>query len=85
VLRSRVHGAIPPLPQYAFMAWCSVKAQGQLYLLPLSMPGNIGSPIRIISLPSPCYSEVMGLLFVVYLSDFGYKNNSNYYYYYYYY
>jgi hypothetical protein len=26
-------GAIPPLPHYAFMAWCSVKAQGQLYLL----------------------------------------------------
>jgi len=25
--------AIPPLPQYAFMAWCLVKAQGQLYLL----------------------------------------------------
>jgi hypothetical protein len=24
-------GAIPPLPQYSFMAWCSVKAQGQLY------------------------------------------------------
>jgi hypothetical protein len=24
-------GAIPPL-QYAFMAWCLVKAQGQLYL-----------------------------------------------------
>jgi hypothetical protein len=25
--------AIPPLTQYAFMAWCSVKkAQGQLYL-----------------------------------------------------
>jgi hypothetical protein len=22
-------GAIPLLPQYAFMAWCSVKAQGQ--------------------------------------------------------
>jgi hypothetical protein len=36
-------GAIPPLPQYAFMAWCLVKAQGQLYLylylfLPLSAP-----------------------------------------------
>jgi hypothetical protein len=28
-------GAIPPLPQYAFMAWSLVKAQGQLYLLPL--------------------------------------------------
>jgi hypothetical protein len=25
-------GAIPPLPQYAFIAWCSVKALGQLYL-----------------------------------------------------
>jgi hypothetical protein len=28
----KMRGAIPPLPQYAFMAWCSVKAQGQLYL-----------------------------------------------------
>jgi hypothetical protein len=28
-------GAIPPLTQYAFMAWCSVKkAQGQLLHLP---------------------------------------------------
>jgi len=26
-------GAIPLLPQYAFMALCLVKAQGQLYLL----------------------------------------------------
>jgi hypothetical protein len=27
-------GVIPPLSQYAFMVWCSVKekAQGQLYL-----------------------------------------------------
>jgi hypothetical protein len=25
-------GAIHPFPQYAFMAWCSVKAQRQLYL-----------------------------------------------------
>jgi len=24
--------AIPPLPQYAIMAWCRVKAQRQLYL-----------------------------------------------------
>jgi hypothetical protein len=29
----RMSGAIPRLPQYVFMAWCSVKAQGQLYLL----------------------------------------------------
>jgi hypothetical protein len=27
-----MHGAIPPLPEYAFMAWCLVEAQGQLYL-----------------------------------------------------
>jgi hypothetical protein len=26
-----MNGAIPLLPQYAFMAWCSVKAQGQLW------------------------------------------------------
>jgi len=24
--------ALPPLSQYAFMAWCLVKPQGQLYL-----------------------------------------------------
>jgi hypothetical protein len=31
-----MRGAVLPLLQYAFMAWCSVKeAQGQLYLLPL--------------------------------------------------
>jgi hypothetical protein len=28
---SRMPGAISPLPHYAFMVWCSVKAQGQLY------------------------------------------------------
>jgi hypothetical protein len=28
-------GAVPPLPQYAFIAWCSGGARGQLYLLPL--------------------------------------------------
>jgi hypothetical protein len=26
-----MYGAIPPLSQYAFMAWCSVKAQCHLY------------------------------------------------------
>jgi hypothetical protein len=28
-------GALPPLSQYAFMAWCSVKAQGQFLSLPV--------------------------------------------------
>jgi len=27
-------GATPPLPQYDFIAWRLVKAQGQLYLFP---------------------------------------------------
>jgi hypothetical protein len=33
VPRSRIRRAIPPFSQYAFMAWCSVTAQGQLYLI----------------------------------------------------
>jgi len=31
VPKSRMRGAIPPLLQYAFMVWYSVKVQGQLY------------------------------------------------------
>jgi hypothetical protein len=30
--------AIHPLPQYAFMVWCSVEAQGQLYLFNFYFP-----------------------------------------------
>jgi hypothetical protein len=33
-------GDIPPLPQYAFMAWCLVKAQGQLYLYLSNLKGR---------------------------------------------
>jgi hypothetical protein len=33
-----MNGAIPPLHQYAFMAWCLVKAQGQLYLYLYLLP-----------------------------------------------
>jgi hypothetical protein len=36
-----MHGAILPFPQDAFMAWCSVKAQGQLYLYLLTFIGII--------------------------------------------
>jgi hypothetical protein len=35
--RSRMHGSIPPLLQYTFIVWYSVKAQGQLYLLSLPL------------------------------------------------
>jgi hypothetical protein len=35
--------AMPPLPQYASMAWCSVKkAQGQLVLLYITLLRDIG-------------------------------------------
>jgi len=38
VPKSRMCRVIHPIPPYTFMAWCAVKAQGQLYLylLPLS-------------------------------------------------
>jgi hypothetical protein len=36
-------GAVPPLAQYAFMAWCSAKAQGQLYLYLLVERGTTGA------------------------------------------
>jgi hypothetical protein len=39
-------GAIPPLPQYASMAWCSVKEQGQLYLLLLPFVGQDVAKVR---------------------------------------
>jgi hypothetical protein len=34
VPRSRMRGAIPPIPRYVFMVWCSVKKkeQGQIFL-----------------------------------------------------
>jgi hypothetical protein len=35
--------SIPPLPQYVFMAWSLVKAQGQLYLYLLLLPTGINS------------------------------------------
>jgi hypothetical protein len=38
-----MRGAIPALLLYTFMAWCSVKAQGQLYLYLLHMRVNAGN------------------------------------------
>jgi hypothetical protein len=36
-----MRGDVPPLPQYALMVWCSVKAQGQLYLYLLGRQGTV--------------------------------------------
>jgi hypothetical protein len=68
-------GAIPPLPQYAFMARCSVKAQGELYLykvrnsyllsvvvlnlLRLINRNNTLKYVRNTSLKIPTYSQSM--------------------------
>jgi hypothetical protein len=40
-------GATNPFPQYTFMAWCSVKAQGQLYLFTFTVCNNNMAGIRI--------------------------------------
>jgi hypothetical protein len=57
-----MRGAIPPVTQYAFMAWCSVKAQGLYVVL------NVGSTLPLlcqirIDYVSTFYVEVMKVLF----------------------
>jgi len=50
-----MNGGIPPFPQYTSMAWCSVKAQGELYLFTcIQTSGHIarrgsGSGVALIS------------------------------------
>jgi len=47
-----MRGAIPPLSQYAFMAWCSVKKRAQiLYLYPPSCPLGTGVLSRWVKRP----------------------------------
>jgi hypothetical protein len=46
--RSRTRGTIPPFSQYAFMAWCLVKAQG-LYLF-LTLPCIVNELLNAVSL-----------------------------------
>jgi hypothetical protein len=40
--------AIPPLPQYAFMTWCSTKAQGKLYLPHLSHDAKFNKMLTLL-------------------------------------
>jgi hypothetical protein len=54
-------GAIPPLTQYSFIAWCSVTLQGQLYLYYL--------PVRL-----TCSDNLIALgLIIVIISGEQYK------------
>jgi hypothetical protein len=63
-----MHGAIPPLLQYSFMAWCSVKkkARGQLYLYLTTAPKTMSRYSRTggVSL----YSVLIEGLIVVYVT-----------------
>jgi len=36
-----MRGAIPPVPQYTFVAWCAVKAQRHLHLYEEEIKGNL--------------------------------------------
>jgi hypothetical protein len=55
-----VSGAIPPLSQYAFMAWCSVKAQGQLYLFTFYIDVN-----KYIYVPNMVYLNSDSVVYMV--------------------
>jgi hypothetical protein len=58
-----MRGAIPSLPQYAFIAWSSVKAQGHLYNIYLCFVSIVTSDIfselrKIIILTSPLITGI---------------------------
>jgi hypothetical protein len=64
-------GAIPPLPQYASMAWCLVKAQGQLYLfhyMYASMPLDIPNQLTAMKV-KPAYKGFPTYLNVLSITD----------------
>jgi hypothetical protein len=75
VPKSRMRRAIPPLPQYAFMAWCPVEAQGQLYLYIISfninfssMNGSPGYPTKILhAILIPPHSVVISQIYSFFL------------------
>jgi len=51
-----MRGTTPSLPQYAFVVWCSVKAQGQLYLLRFT---NSQYRTRRLSFSSQCVDLIL--------------------------
>jgi len=44
LIKRRICGALPPLPQYSSMEWCSVKVQFLPYLYPPFMEADGSSP-----------------------------------------
>jgi len=50
-------GAVPPLFQYAFMAWCTAKVQEQLYLIfyYFTLRYEINTTQLVLPSTCPCY------------------------------
>jgi hypothetical protein len=66
VPRSRMRGVIPRLPRYAFMAWCLVKTQGQLYLYLTKRNiycRNVGPSDRAVKGTCSCTARTLGSWF----------------------
>jgi len=62
-----MRGAIRLLPQYSFLVWCSIKAQGQLYLyfyIPVYLQLSEGITIEVLSLSSYVILEIFLELFL---------------------
>jgi hypothetical protein len=51
-----MRGAIPPLTHFPFMAWCLVKAQGQLYIY-LYLPISVDA-VQTLRLKLPLYIDL---------------------------
>jgi hypothetical protein len=53
-----MHGAIPPLPQYAFMAWCLVKYMDNftftffMVMFRHQYPGLLIKPLKVWQIPN---------------------------------
>jgi len=58
-------GAIPPLPRYALVAWCSVEAQGQLYFAFTLAYSSLNVRDQV-SHPSKTTGKIMALYILIF-------------------
>jgi hypothetical protein len=76
VPRSRMRGSIHPVPQYAFMVWCSVKAQRQLTTYgPECIFGSVSLSIHLRR--KICLDKVLGIYkYMFFLTHYSLKTRS---------
>jgi len=65
-----MRGAIPPLLQYTFMARCSVKAQGQLYLYLTCTLTDTNGVLSEKNSQFPFHSLLLFFVFLAFLVSF---------------